>query len=308
MDASEIHRAELRRAAESGDIAAMAALGRHLLVEPPYAALDGIKLTIEAAQKGHADATHLVSVFAACGAGLPQDWGAALEYLQHAAQFGSDLARAQLALLSGTNIKSLLASPAPRMISQSPHIAIVEGLLAPELCDWLIERARPHLKPAQVYSRDTAEGSLERGRTNSAMEFNIAETDLIVALVREKIGNIMQLSTSAMEHTQILQYTPGQQFFRHFDFLEPDLPAHAQDIATRGQRIGTFLLYLSDDFEGGETEFPHLQWRYKGKKGDAILFRNVERGGAPDRRTLHAGLPTTRGEKWLLSQWIRGRM
>ena len=65
-------RATLRRAAASGDIAAMTALGRHLLVEPPYAALDGIRLTIEAAQKGGADAMHLLSVLAACGAGLPR--------------------------------------------------------------------------------------------------------------------------------------------------------------------------------------------------------------------------------------------
>lgn len=319
-------RATLRRAAASGDIAAMTALGRHLLVEPPYAALDGIRLTIEAAQKGGADATHLLSVLAACGAGLPQDWPTALEYMQHAAQFGSSLARAQLALLSGEiqlrdeepapdqwqrlrekiDIATLLASPLPRVVSQAPRISIVEGLLRPIFCDWLIERARPRLQPAQVYSRYTAEGAIERGRTNSAMDFNIAETDLVVALVREKIADITGLSAAAMEHTQVLHYTPGQQFFRHFDFLEPGSAGHARDIAARGQRLATFLVYLSDDFDGGQTDFPAIGWRHRGRKGDAILFWNVEPGGAPDRRTLHAGLPTTRGEKWLLSQWIRG--
>jgi len=29
--------------------------------------------------------------------------------------------------------------------------------------------------------------------------------------------------------------------------------------------------------------------------------------GALDERTLHAGLPVTRGEKWMLSQFILGR-
>jgi hypothetical protein len=48
-----------------------------------------------------------------------------------------------------------------------------------------------------------------------------------------------------------------------------------------------------------------LNWRYRGAKGDAILFRNVDSTGAPDRATLHEGLAPTRGEKWLLSQWIR---
>jgi prolyl 4-hydroxylase len=66
-------------------------------------------------------------------------------------------------------------------------------------------------------------------------------------------------------------------------------------------------MYLNDDYEGGETDFPALGLRHRGRKGDALLWANVDRVGDPDRRTLHAGLAATRGEKWLLSQWIRDR-
>jgi hypothetical protein len=72
-----------------------------------------------------------------------------------------------------------------------------------------------------------------------------------------------------------------------------------------GQRAVTFLVYLNDDYDGAETAFLALKWRYRGNKGDAILFRNVDSTGAPDLATLHAGLTPSRGEKWLLSQWIR---
>jgi len=74
-----------------------------------------------------------------------------------------------------------------------------------------------------------------------------------------------------------------------------------------GQRVATFLVYLNDGYEGGETSFPRLDYRFKGATGDALVFANVEPNGAPDPRTMHAGTPTTRGEKWLLSQWIRDR-
>ena len=37
------------------------------------------------------------------------------------------------------------------------------------------------------------------------------------------------------------------------------------------------------------------------------MFANVDLNGAPDRLTLHTGCSPTRGEKWLLSQWIRDR-
>jgi hypothetical protein len=48
-----------------------------------------------------------------------------------------------------------------------------------------------------------------------------------------------------------------------------------------------------------------LNWRYKGRKGDALLFWNLNTAGEPDRDTMHAGLPTTSGEKWIFSQWLR---
>ena len=44
---------------------------------------------------------------------------------------------------------------------------------------------------------------------------------------------------------------------------------------------------------------------HRGGRGDALVFFNLDEAGQPDPRTLHAGLAPTRGEKWLLSQWIR---
>ena len=38
-----------------------------------------------------------------------------------------------------------------------------------------------------------------------------------------------------------------------------------------------------------------------------LAFDNVLNDGSPDKRSLHAGLPVTMGEKWLLSVWIRDR-
>jgi hypothetical protein len=111
-----------------------------------------------------------------------------------------------------------------------------------------------------------------------------------------------------MEPTSVLHYAPGEQFKPHYDFLNPDVPGYALERTTKGQRVATFLLYLNDDFEGGETDFPLLNYRYKGRKGDALLFWNVDPSGASDLQTLHAGLPTSQGEKWLLSQWLRERV
>jgi prolyl 4-hydroxylase len=94
----------------------------------------------------------------------------------------------------------------------------------------------------------------------------------------------------------------------HVDYFDTALASEAVEMAEGGQRVATALLYLNDEgLEGGETDLPRLGFKHRGRKGDALVFFNVDAAGEVDRRTWHAGLPPTGGEKWLLSQWIRDR-
>jgi prolyl 4-hydroxylase len=67
------------------------------------------------------------------------------------------------------------------------------------------------------------------------------------------------------------------------------------------------LVYLNEDYEGGETRFLKSGLTVRGQRGDALLFSNVRGDGTPDPDTMHAGLPVTGGKKLLLSRWIRQR-
>ena len=95
----------------------------------------------------------------------------------------------------------------------------------------------------------------------------------------------------------MLRYSPGQEYRAHLDAI-----ANSEN-----QRILTFLVYLNDDFEGGETEFLATGLKFKGAKGDGLLFRNADASGQPDPGSKHAGLPVLSGEKYLASRWIRER-
>ena len=110
-----------------------------------------------------------------------------------------------------------------------------------------------------------------------------------------------------LEPFAVLHYAPGEEYGEHYDYLDPAIPAYAAELAQRGQRVATCLMYLNDDYEGGETDFPKLDVSFKGKKGDALIFFSVDASGRPDARTVHAGRTPTRGEKWLLSQFFRNR-
>jgi prolyl 4-hydroxylase len=179
-------------------------------------------------------------------------------------------------------------------------MAVVKDIATPEICDWLIARARPRLERAKVYGYDGEKSEIRfvNERTNTVCAFGGPDRDLFMAILRSRIAEVTQMQMGAMEPPEILHYSVGQEFQRHFDS-----PADPNAPGTR-HRVITLLLSLNDGYEGGETEFPAAGGRWRGRKGTAIYFWNVGPDGARDPRSLHAGLPVTRGEKWLLTQFI----
>ena len=317
----------LRQSAAAGDAAAMSFLGARLLIgrAAPLEPREGLDLLQRAAELEQADAHTILATVGAASAVTAEQWARALDHLERAADLGSVRAQGQLRLLSGhagapdatpgvwgrmrrgVDWAAWTRPPPRRVLSDAPRLRAVDGFLSGEVCDWLVARAQPLLKPASVYDPATGAACTEQARSNSAVEFDIVNADVVMMLVRGRLGAATHLPTAAMEPLQVLHYQVGQRFERHFDFLDPAVEAYARDAAARGQRIATFLIYLNDDYEGGETEFPLVGLRHRGRKGDALYFANVDAANQPDRRTLHAGAAPTSGVKWLLSQWIRDR-
>jgi prolyl 4-hydroxylase len=199
------------------------------------------------------------------------------------------------------------ASRPARLVIDRPRIGLAERFLEPELCAWFVDRARPLQKPARVYNPATGAPMQHDTRTNSAAAFTILELDLPMLLVRARIANTLGVPMLFLERFNIFRYETGQRFSRHVDFLDPSTPQFAEDLARHGQRAATFLVYLNDGFEGGETNFLAIGRALKGRLGDAVFFYNLDAQGAPDRLTVHEGVAPTSGEKWLLSQFIRDR-
>jgi len=86
--------------------------------------------------------------------------------------------------------------------------------------------------------------------------------------------------------------------------IHADFNWHLQIHAHRRLNL---LVYLNEDYEGGETTFLRTGLSFKGRKGDALVFRNALPDGRADEMAQHAGLPVTAGEKLIASRWIRAR-
>ncbi len=269
------------------------------------------------AAAGVVEAMLLAGSIAATGWGRAQDWRAALDWLERAAFAGSEHARGQLRVLAGADgadwralcdrvdFDAWRAARSARIVERSPWVAMSDGFTDARLSAWLIERAKPRQAQALVYDARSGRAVHDQVRTNSEATFALVDVDLPMLLLRERIANTVGVPVSNLENLSVFHYMPGQRFGSHVDWLSPS--RDRADIAANGQRPYTFLVYLNDDFDGGETHFIDIDRKLRGAAGDALFFRNVGQDGAPDLRTTHEGLTPTRGEKWLLSQFIRDK-
>ncbi len=282
-----------------------------------------------ASSEGHAEASERCALLDALGSARPPDWNRSLDYLALAAAQGFRSAQEQLLLLADNRTDPIVPDGADRdfwsavrsrvaieqrmqpgakqSLSESPRIRLIPAFATPAECRWLMSLAQPQLGPATVFSKATGEQTLDPTRDNSFLVLRIGEMSVFTEVIRRRISAATSLPVPLFEPSQILHYAVGQRFKPHHDFLEPANPAYEETLATFGQRIATFLIYLNDGYQGGETSFPKIGLNFRAEQGDALFFANVTRDGAPDRDTVHAGLPTTSGEKWVLSQWIRDR-
>ena len=262
---------------------------------------------VEAANAGNPQALTYLAHVQALGVFTPRDLDAALKNLSRAASLGWREAIDEEKILardSSIEPELLRRPPVRRTLLERPRVRVFEGFATPQECDWLIARGRSRLQPAKVYEDSGTEAQHHAGRSNSEADFDLQTSDIVLSLVLDRIARASGVPFEHFEVGKLLHYRPGQTFMRHSDFLQPGMH---EEIEARGQRVATFLTYLSDDYDGGETEFTEVGYRFKARKGDALMFLNVDANAAPDPMSMHAGLPPTRGEKWVLSLWLRGK-
>lgn len=292
----------------------------------PLDALDGYRTALEA---GDGLAGSRLAVMAALGVCQDPSWVLALDYLAQGAECGDRFCRRQLAVLAAKgdryaegavntsgawrrvrdeiDLDALLAPPPLRALSSDPIVAVAQEFVPRRLTEWLVKRASARLRRGEVNDFRTGEVRADPMRTATVADFTILHRDMIVMVAQERAARLTRIPVTHHEPPNVISYEPGQQYEPHFDFIDPRVPQFQDELAVLGQRVITLVTYLNADFVGAETFFPALGVQFRGDPGDAVVFHNVRADGAPDERTLHAGLPPRSGRKWVLSQWLRSR-
>jgi hypothetical protein len=112
----------------------------------------------------------------------------------------------------------------------------------------------------------------------------------IIDSALEKYKELFLIDTEIfnVEGFQLLRYGVGGQYKAHHDAY----PAV--------KRAVSVLIYLNDDYEGGEIEFINFDLKIKPKAGTLILFPS----NYPYKHIAH---PVTSGTKYVLVTWLHER-
>ncbi len=186
------------------------------------------------------------------------------------------------------------------ILCDQPLIAQFRSGLDQTIIDWLLNfddyvrsRSYTHDDPEQQFSAQR--NSLSLFDYSNQLE---SVTEHIIHRIYQELAVTHDLA--CCESVQLTRYRVGQQYRDHYDNF--NLVGYENTVDN--DRVATALLYLNDGFQGGQTEFPLLNISVTPCQGDILYFAYP-----PEHRELllHAGRPVTRGEKRIVSMWIRSQ-
>lgn len=141
--------------------------------------------------------------------------------------------------------------------------------------------------------------AIEKVRTNYSLSLKKAsEIDLNLKNINEKFNKILDVCLSSYrlmfninetffytESNSLLKYTDSQYYKAHYDG------------DTSSRRVVSPILYLNENYEGGEIEFVNFGIKIKPKAGSLLVFPS-------NYAYRHIAHPVTSGEKYAIVTWI----
>ena len=249
-----------------------------------------------AAELGHAQSGVITTNLLANGVAGPRDWPAALYRLTREARRDPQR-KAALQLIERMALDASgdpARLPQAEMLSERPDARRVERLFTAAECDYLRQLVDRDYEPSVV---NDALGRPMRDpiRTSDGASIHWMIEDPAVHALNRRLAAVSGTDYEQGEATLILRYRGAQEYKPHFDFVRSEA----------NQRFRTVLVYLNHDYQGGETCFPEVGLKVKGRKGDALIFTSALPDRTVDPLSKHAGLPVTSGTKYLCTKWIR---
>ncbi|XP_076073309.1 prolyl 4-hydroxylase subunit alpha-2-like isoform X2 [Mytilus galloprovincialis] len=165
--------------------------------------------------------------------------------------------------------------------------------------------ATPKLGRATVHNAKTGKLEFAHYRVSKSAWLR-PDDDIVVQRVNRRISAVTKLEMDTAEDLQIANYGIGGHYEPHFDFARKEESNAFKGLNT-GNRIATWLSYMSDVEAGGATVFPYIGVKIFPKRGMAAFWYNLYKNGDGIYDTRHAACPVLVGTKWVSNKWIHER-
>ena len=189
------------------------------------------------------------------------------------------------------------------------NILIVPNFLSPEICNEYIEYIR---KQQEIdLSVFDAEATNKTGQVAWEVDKKTRDTqtvdtapiqepilDLMRHAVREQLNPFFNVKIKDSEMPQILVYHPGGHYRPHID--GEALFNDGSGVLSWKKNVDrdiSLILYLNQDFEGGELVFPKLAISIKPRQGMLLGFPS-------NHHYLHGVNPTISGTRYAIVNWF----
>lgn len=123
-------------------------------------------------------------------------------------------------------------------------------------------------------------------------------TQIIKTAFVELADRFLGQALNWYESPELMRYRPGGLYVDHADSQNMDPDTHQWTKVI--DRDLSLLLYLNDDFEGGELFFNHFRYSLRPRAGMAVLFPS-------DNRYMHAAKQVTQGERFVIVSWAAAK-
>ena len=199
--------------------------------------------------------------------------------------------------------KTILAN-AHRLQDYRILLYTVDNFLNNEECEYIINLINQNNRPATTIGSNKNDDKYYR--TNSTCDLYKLNDDLINRL-EKRMCDYVGLEYDYAEYMQGQYYKHEQEYKSHHDLITPGTIYYEENCKVRGQRTWTFMIYLNDVEEGGETKFKYINKTFYPKKGQGVIWLNSNDDGTPNFFTEHQGCPVLKGEKYIITKWFRER-
>ena len=198
----------------------------------------------------------------------------------------------------------LVIKPAKiEVLNLEPRIVKYYNVISDEEIELVKSLAAPRLRRATINNLATGKLEYAKYRVSKTGWLEDYESEVIHG-ISKRISRLTGLDTSfqAAEEMQVANYGIGGHYEPHWDHAIN--PKASILKLNKGNRIATFLIYMSDVESGGYTVFMKANAIVKPSKGDAVFWYNLRRSGAGNSVTRHAACPVIIGSKWVSNKWI----